>query len=91
MEGVMPEILNYTRRALTRLEELGFELLSVKRLKLGGVRLCVQWGLRTFSFLLTTARKRKIERWRRRAQALRADGIVFFNPDNEILSIVFLK
>jgi len=87
----MPEILNYTRRALSRLEELGFQIETAQRLKLGGVQIYARWGAQRFKLLLTTARKRKLERWRRRAQALRADGIVFFNPDNEILSIVFLK
>ena len=87
----MPENITSTRRAVQRLLELGFRDPEVRRLKSGGVRIRLDWtdGQR-YVFLLSTACRPKIERWKKRAEMLRADGIIYFNPHTEYITISFL-
>jgi hypothetical protein len=88
----MPENITSTRRAIQRLIEIGFRDPEVRRLKTGGLRITLDWtDGRRYVFLLSTAFRPKIARWKKRAEMLRADGIIYYNPHTEYLSIVFLK
>jgi len=88
----MPENITSTRKAIQRLMEIGFRDPEVRRLKSGGVQINLDWSDgRRYTFLLSTAYRPKIERWKKRAEMLGADGMIYYNPRTEYLSIVFLK
>jgi len=88
----MPENITSTRRAVQRLLEIGFRDPEVRRLKSGGVRISLDWSDgRRYVFLLSTAYRPKIERWKKRAEMLRADGFIHYHPHTEYISLVFLK
>ncbi len=87
----MPENITSTRKAIQRLIEIGFRDPEVRRLKTGGLRISLEWAGQRFVFLFSTAYRPKIERWKKRAEMLRADGIIYYHPHTEHLSIVFLK
>jgi len=88
----MPENIMSTRKAIQRLVEIGFRDPEVRRLKSGGLRISLDWsdGQR-YVFLLSTAYRPKVERWKKRAEMLGVDGMIFYNPRTEYLSLVFLK